>query len=108
MRKELGYIRTVAYGFGGYQGVQFGISFGLGNDSWGVGDFWGAWGMKPDSHHQWTEQDQIQTLGIVALRIRDLLKAAKAETVDELQNKPVEVEFDGNVLKSWRILTEVL
>jgi hypothetical protein len=28
--------------------------------------------------------------------------------VDELKGKPVEVTFDGNMLKEWRILTEVL
>jgi hypothetical protein len=36
------------------------------------------------------------------------LKDAKVNSVDELKGKPVEVTFDGNMLKEWRILTEVL
>jgi hypothetical protein len=40
--------------------------------------------------------------------VSKLLKDAKVNSVDELKGKPVEVTFDGNMLKEWRILTEVL
>jgi hypothetical protein len=40
--------------------------------------------------------------------VSKLLKDAKVSSVDELKGKPVEVTFDGNMLKEWRILTEVL
>jgi hypothetical protein len=40
--------------------------------------------------------------------ISSLLKDAKVDSVDKLKGKPVEVTLDGNQLKSWRILTEVL
>jgi hypothetical protein len=40
--------------------------------------------------------------------VSTLLKEAKVNSVDMLKGKPVEVTFDGNTLKSWRILTEVL
>jgi hypothetical protein len=40
--------------------------------------------------------------------VSSLLKDAKVNSVDQLKGKPVEVTFDGNMLKSWRILTEVL
>ena len=37
-----------------------------------------------------------------------LLKEAKVNCVSQLLGKPVEVEIENNLLKSWRILTEVL
>jgi hypothetical protein len=37
-----------------------------------------------------------------------LLNEAKVSSVDKLKGIPVEVTFDGNMLKEWRILTEVL
>jgi hypothetical protein len=37
-----------------------------------------------------------------------LLKDAKVRSVDKLKGIPVEAIFDGNVLKEWRVLTEVL
>jgi hypothetical protein len=40
--------------------------------------------------------------------VSKLLKEAKVDSVDKLKGKPVEVTFEGNTLKSWRILTEVL
>jgi hypothetical protein len=40
--------------------------------------------------------------------VSKLLKEAKVNSVDKLKGIPVEVTFDGNILKDWRILTEVL
>jgi hypothetical protein len=40
--------------------------------------------------------------------VSKLLKDAKVDAVQKLQGIPVEVTFDGNLLKEWRILTEVL
>ena len=36
------------------------------------------------------------------------LKEAKVSDVKDLVGVPVEIEFEGNSLKDWRILTEVL
>jgi hypothetical protein len=36
------------------------------------------------------------------------LNDAKVNSVDRLKGVPVEATFDGNLLKEWRILTEVL
>ena len=36
------------------------------------------------------------------------LKEAKVSSVDKLKGIPVEVTFENNTIKSWRILTEVL
>ncbi len=41
-------------------------------------------------------------------RIIELLNQAKVDDVSKLKGKPVEIELDGNLLKSWRLLTEVI
>lgn len=107
MNKELGKITSVHFGFGGYQDAMFGISFGLGGDSWGVSDFWGEWAERPE-YAKWTIEDQNKKFAEVTKKIHQLLLDAKVETIDKLKNKPIEVTFDGTALKSWRILTEVL
>jgi len=40
--------------------------------------------------------------------VSKLLKEAKVDNVDKLKGIPVEVTFDGMMLKEWRVLTEVL
>lgn len=40
--------------------------------------------------------------------ITDTLTAAKVDRISKLTGKPVECTFEGGVLKSWRILEEVL
>lgn len=109
-RKEIGKIQSVSFGHGGYQDAMIGISFTLGSDKagWGVGDFWGTWGMEPDKYTKWTKKDQVKILGETVLRINQLLSDAKVSDINKLQGIPVEVEFESNTLKSWRILTEVI
>ncbi len=106
-RKEIGKIQSLKIGYGGYDDAMLGVSFTLGSDGWGVNDFDGTW-----AHHhkscKWTPEDQVKHLGKMLLRLRDLMDAAKVKTVAELRGKPVEVTFDGNKLKSWRILTEAI
>lgn len=41
-------------------------------------------------------------------KIQKLMKDAKVSKMFLLKNKPVEITFEGNLLKEWRILTEVL
>ena len=115
--KKIGKIQHVSYGFGGYQGAMFGISFTLGSDKegWGVGDFWGFWGsnIECSENAKWTEEERIKFHGENALRISKLMIEAKVEDVKDLKDIPVEVTFDdpgylGSKLKEWRILTEVL
>jgi hypothetical protein len=40
--------------------------------------------------------------------ISDLLHDAKVDSVEKLKGVPVEILFEGNTLKEWRIFTEVL
>ena len=46
----------------------------------------------------------IDTINLIS----KLLTEAKVNSIDQLKGKPVEVEFEGNTLKGWRILKEVL
>lgn len=107
-RKELGKINKVRFGFGGYQDAMIGITFDLGGQSWGVGDFWGQWYRDPDEHCKWTRETQVNSLGEMVLRIRTLLVDAGVESVEQLKGVPVEVSFENMTLKSWRVLKEVL
>ena len=94
--KKLGKIRRVMVGLGGYQGAMLGVGFELGGEHWGVHTGWtGSWcpGIVDPS----------------AMRlIGETLRKANKNDVSELAGVPVEVEFDGQVLVSWRVLKEVL
>lgn len=110
MRKEIGKIQKVSFGFGGYQDAQIGLSLTFGSDkgAWGVQTFHGAWGIDRSEHAKWQEDDRLMELGKTCMKLRDLLRDAKVEKVDQLKGIPVEVTFEGNCLKDYRILTEVL
>jgi len=108
MRTEIGKIRSISFGHGGYQDAMIGVTFDLGGKSWGVGDFWGDWALERCTNTQWTEQDRITKLGKTVMRINQLLKDANVSTLEKLVGKPVEVTFDGNLLETWRILTEAI
>ncbi len=109
METELGKIKTVHVGIGGYQDAQLGYSFTLGGKGWGVQTiFKGHWAFKRTEHAKWSEEDRVKALGETYLELGQLLKDAGVNDVSELIGKPVEVTFDGTVLDSWRILTEVL
>jgi hypothetical protein len=107
-RKELGKIQSAYYGLGGYQEVELGISFTLGGDSWGIGDFWGMWADKPTEYASWTREEQITQHGMTADRIAKLLAEAKVNRVEQLVGIPIEITFKGSRFESWRVLTEVL
>lgn len=109
MEKRLGKIESVKFGLGGYQGVMLGIHFTLGANGWGVGDSRAQWDAEMISEHaKWTESDRDVWYAEIMRYVSKLLKDAKVDSVDKLKGKPVEVTFDGNTLKEWRILTEVL
>lgn len=110
IRKEIGKIQSVSFGRGGYQDAMIGISFTLGSEkqSWATCDFWGYWSMNPNPSCKWTKQDQIKSLGETVLRINKLLSDANVSDINKLKGIPIEVGFESNTLKSWRILTEVI
>lgn len=107
-RKELGQIQKASFGWGGYQDVMIGLTFTLGDKSWGVTDHRGMWGTERSERAEWTEESRLRQLGEVCMWLRDILKAAKKPDVEALPGTPIEATFDGNKLVSWRVLTEVL
>jgi len=113
LNKRIGKIQHVSFGLGGYQNAQLGISFTLGSDKdgWGVGDFKGNWDAETIEHSkncEWTEEERDKSYAETMRYLSKLLRQAKVKDVSELKGIPVEVTFEGNVLKEWRILEEVL
>lgn len=108
METSLGKIKSARFGHGGYQGAMIGVQFDLEFKGGGVGDFWGMWFGERHTSTQWTEVDRIQKLGEMVMRVNALLADAKVDSFDRLIGKPVEVTIDRGILKSWRILAEVL
>lgn len=105
MKTQLGKIQNATLGNGGYQDACFGMSFTLGGDTWGVCDFWGTWESKPEKY---TDEEWKAFHAETYTKIMKLMKDAKARDMSDLEGKPIEATFDGNTLKSWRILKEVL
>lgn len=108
--KKIGKIVSIKLGYGGYQDAQFGLSVDLGGKSWGVYDFKGCWSIdtKCDRNCKWTESDRDKNFSDTMRFINDLLRKAKKQSINELKNVPIEVTFENDRLKSWRILEEVL
>ncbi len=101
-------ITRAEFGEGGYQDACIGFSLTFETEGAGVSDFKGTWNMEPSQYAAWTVADQDAEFAKTVRLIADTLRAAKKRYVSELKGVPVEVTFEGNVLKSWRILTEVL
>lgn len=111
MSTRLGKIESVSFGHGGYQDACLGLNVTLGGEGWGVGSNMTAWDahmVKHSESSEWTEADRDRQYSEIMRYVSDLLAQAKVSSVDKLKGKPVEATFDGNMLKSWRILTEVL
>lgn len=112
IEKRIGKIQSVTVGLVGYQDAMLGIQVSLGSDKqgWSVGDSKGFWGpeIKCSEHAKWTEADRSKAHDETLRFIGDLLVKAKVRDVVDLKGIPVEVEFEGNGLKSWRILEEAI
>ena len=111
MEKRLGKIKNVRFGIGGYQDCQLGVHFELGGDSWGVTNSRSVWDptrVKCEEYTQWTEEDRNKQMNDIMRYVSSLLYEAKVDNVNDLKGKPIECTFEGNILKEWRILTEVL
>lgn len=111
LRKELGSIKHVRFGLGGYQDACIGIHFSLCGDGWGVNDSKSSWDKNQipwTEHCKWSEEDRSRSYDETVRYISDLLHLSKVDDVSKLKGIPIEASFDGNILKEWRILTEVL
>lgn len=108
METRLGKIQSIKIGL---CGAQLGVSIvlGSGKDCWGVQDCRSFWGDPPVDGAKWTSEQQRKFFGETFLWIGEILTAANKKTVDELVGVPVEVTFeDGLIMKSWRVLEEVI
>lgn len=111
IRKEFGKIQSVSFGHGGYQDCRLGIWFSFEGKSWGVCDgrgFWDAEIIKHEKSCQWSEGSRDKAYSDVMRYLSKLLREANVSNVNKLKGKPVEVQFEGNTIKSWRLLTEVM
>jgi hypothetical protein len=103
IRKELGKIESIDFGMGGYDDAMLGFSVTLSGDAWSVGDFKGFWApnVRGGDDCMGAYAEAMAWAGVLML-------SAKKAKLRDLVGVPVEVTFDGNVLKSWRVLKEVL
>jgi hypothetical protein len=108
--KRIGKIKSIKYGFGGYNDACLGLNVTLGSDKdcWGVSDFKGAWAVERDAYCKWTEEDRDKVFSETSRLILKLLKDAKVDNIEQLKGVPIEAVFVDGVLKDWRILTEVI
>lgn len=104
LEKRLGKINEIY--FGEIDG-RLGFWFDLTGPGWGVSDSRTTW-AKWYEGCKWTVMDQRLLLGEYSLEIFQKMEQAKVSRLEDLKGKPVEVTFDGSMLKDWRILTEVL
>lgn len=101
MTKELGKIRNIILGFGGYQDSMFGLTINFDMRSGSISTFIsGGW-----YDNNLAVNNSYESL---CKEIINFLKQAKVSSIDQLKNKPVEISLDRNTFVSFRILTEVL
>lgn len=111
MDKRLGKIKSVRFGYAGYQEAMMGLRLEIGGDCWGVGaDITGGWcnHIEITKHTKWTEESRNKERAELVEKIDTLLSEAKVDDVYKLEGVPVEVDFDRGMLRDWRILTEVI
>lgn len=91
MNKQLGKITKVCLGFGGYQDVEFGITLRI-----------SFFGMEVQTFISENSKEDF------VCYLKSLLKDSKKQDIYQLVGVPVEVTTDGNLLKNFRVLTEVI
>lgn len=111
METKLGKIRSAEFGLGGYQESCIGLTVNIDMQGSGVCDNYSTWDsriIECSDHCKWTEEDRSKENDEIVRYVSGLLDDAKVSNVSDLVGKPVEVTLDGMILKSWRILKEVL
>lgn len=86
---------------------RFGFVFDLSSAGGSTTDARVVWETRPD-RAQWTLQERADQMAHIMARVMLIMAEAKKHDFAQLTGVPIEVEFDGNMLKSWRVLTEVL
>jgi hypothetical protein len=110
-RKELGKITSCEFGFGGYQDAMMGLKLSFLGPWGGCGSFIsGGWqaSITVGEYTKWTDEERNQQRVEMVEKIDKILSDAKVDSISQLKGMPVECEIEGNTIKDWRILTEVL
>ena len=109
-RKELGKIKDIYIGYGGYQEGLFGLIIELKSTSGNVCDFKGTWSLDIDCSGKckWTEEDRSEQFADVMRFTNKIMMQAKKTKLEHMKGVPIEATFDGMKLQDWRILTEVI
>ena len=69
---------------------------------------WSPSSVEVTEHTKWTENDRDSQLASIFRKIDSLMEEAKVTKLTQMAGIPIEIEFENSMLKSWRILTEVL
>ena len=59
-------------------------------------------------HCKWTAQKRAECIEKTIDHLKEVLDSAHVDFVSQLKDKTVEIEIEGNIFKSFRILTEAL
>ena len=108
LRKSIGKISSISFGFGGYQDVQFGVTISVETESGSATTGMWTWCGKPDEYTKWTVEQQSDYYNKTMRYIIKLMQDAKVQNINDLKGKPIEATWEGNWLKEIRILTEVI
>ena len=103
--KHLGKIAKASFGVD--SDGHLGLTMELRTEGGSVTDFWGLRIFEQIRDDEMTDNVQAAMAGALG-RIGELLVVSERRTVDKLVGTPIEAEFKDNMLKSWRVLTEVL
>lgn len=103
--KKLGKISEAKFGVIHDMPFLFGLKLEFNGDDWSVGCSNHVINMSKEC--KWKGDRKGATEEIMDFTYK-LLKEAKVQNVNDLFGIPVEVEFEGNTFKDFRILTEVL
>jgi len=105
IRKVLGKIESVSFGFVTEREFLFGLSLTFRFESGGVQ---GNDTINIGKECKWTITERQRAIAEMIDRVAEVMRAAKVLDVADLKGKPVEVTLEDDWYKSFRILTEVL
>lgn len=111
MEKELGKITNAYFGIGGYQDAQLGLHLVFQGGCVGCSTNHCTWDyniIENTETSNWGEEDRSQRVVEIVRKVSNLLHQAKVKKVSDLKGIPVEMIFENQSLKDYRILTEVL
>lgn len=111
LQTSLGRIKNAYFGLGGYNDAKLGLHLEFSGSSWSVGWTEGVFDptlVEWNKRCNWSQEERNENFVELTHLISKTLSEAKVTSIEKLKGTPVELTFDGNQLKSWRILTEVL